>query len=41
MYKDIQPDIIGTQEAYLSQWNYLKDQLAPLGYDCVGKVMSD
>ena len=33
MYKDIQPDIIGTQEAYLSQWNYLKDQLAPLGYD--------
>ena len=41
MYKDIQPDIIGTQEAYLSQWNYHKDQLAPLGYDCVGKVMSD
>lgn len=41
MYKDIQPDIIGTQEAYLSQWNYLKDQLAPLGYDCVGKLMSD
>lgn len=41
MYKDILPDIIGTQEAYLSQWRYIKEQLAPLGYDCVGKLMSD
>lgn len=41
MYKDILPDIIGTQEAYLSQWKYIKEQLAPLGYDCVGKLMSD
>ena len=40
MYKDIQPDIIGTQEVYLSQWNCIKDQLAPLGYDCVSKFMS-
>ena len=41
MYKDILPDIIGTQEAYLSQWRYIKEQLAPLGYDCIGKLMSD
>lgn len=42
LIKDKQPTIMGVQEAYyVGQWDYLKETLAPEGYECVGKPISD